>query len=190
MGSFSENRLTLIGNQDVTDSVIALNDKFKKDKGDPTTAVGRFLYGYKGVAATLKGTAIRGGSSIQYSDETRFRSSNAISFGVRNQNAKLVQEQLLMLYSHLDQNLVVSIEITDEYCRSVFSRYILLDEHGLFHSYETTIETPDLDSNTVSGLNKYIATLAKAKKDAFGKLKKNHKWVTASMFIPTFNKKN
>ena len=190
MSSFSENRISLIGNLDVTDHVITLNDKFKKDKGHQFTAVGRILYGYSGLAATLKGTAIRGGAFVQYIDETRLRPNNAISFGVQNQDAKQIQEQLLMLYSHLDPKLVVANDITDEYCRSVYSRYILLDEHGCLNSYESAIETPDCDSNTAAGFKKYMAFLAKAKKESFGKLKTNHKWVTSSMLISTFDKKN
>ena len=59
--------------------------------------MGRILYGYSGLAATLKGTAIRGGAFVQYIDETRLRPNNAISFGVQNQDAKQIQEQLSVI---------------------------------------------------------------------------------------------
>jgi hypothetical protein len=176
--------MTAIGNQAALDAMLDINQRFKNDPcQEEETATGRILYGYEGDAARLKDSAIKGGKLIRYVDETRWRGSNCISFVVVNADANLVQDQILRLLYKVDNKVIVSNEVIDEYFTEYSVRYATISNGDLFQFCHSEV-IPQANYETSSAQRKLTSLQNKIRKIAFKKLQAQFDWVDASMLMP------
>jgi hypothetical protein len=174
MATFTENRLNLIGNDDVTRLAIEINHRFLMDKNSTNsndrTAVGRILYGLEGDIADLTDTAIQGGRSITYIDETNWRSPNALSFVVVNADACNVQDHIAICIAKVDPDVVVANWIRDEYFREATYRYVRVID-GQICEYVSKLPLPQGNYYTENGKKRLDKFEKQSQKNAFNLLK-------------------
>lgn len=174
MATFTENRLNLIGNIYITDLVREINQRFQADaksrNAEQNTSVGRILYGLEGSEADLTDSAIVGGRSIKYIDETNWRSSNALSFVVVNADACKVQDHIARCAAKIDPHVVVSNHIRDEYYRDATFRYVRICD-GQLHEFVSKVPLPSFNYHTDAGQKRLLKLEKQSKMQAFKLLK-------------------
>jgi hypothetical protein len=174
MATFTENRMNLIGNDQITRLAKEINRRFLMDmknrSADRNTAVGRILYGFGGEKADLTDTAIQGGRSIAYLDETNWRSSNALSFVVVNSDACQVQDHIARCAATIDPNVVVSNLIRDEYFREATFRYVHVID-GQVREYVSKVALPQGNYYSDAGQKRLMKFEKQSQKNAFNLLK-------------------
>lgn len=174
MATFTENRLNLIGRDQITKLAKEINRRFLMDmksrSADRNTAVGRILYGLSGDQADLTDSAIKGGRSITYLDETNWRSSNALSFVVVNADACLVQDHVAKCAASIDPNVVVANLIRDEYFREATFRYVRIRD-GEVQEYISRLALPQGNYYSDAGQKRLMKFEKQSQKSAFNLLK-------------------
>jgi hypothetical protein len=174
MATFTENRMNLIGNDQITRLAKEINRRFlidmKNQNADRNTAVGRILYGLVGIKADLTDTAIQGGRSIAYLDETNWRSPNALSFVVVNSDACKVQDHIARCAATIDPNVVVANLIRDEYLREATFRYVHFND-GQLREYVSKVALPQGNYYSDAGQKRLIKFEKQSQKNAFNLLK-------------------
>lgn len=174
MATFTENRLNLIGRDQITKLAKEINRRFLMDmksrSSNQNTAVGRILYGLSGDQAELTDSAIKGGRSITYIDETNWRSSNALSFVVVNSDACQVQDHIARCAATIDPNVVVSNLIRDEYFREATFRYVHVIDAQV-REYVSKVALPQGNYYSDAGQKRLMKFEKQSQKSAFNLLK-------------------